>query len=409
MAWLWATLFTLGIYVTVPFARVVSAFVGARWGREIFRDVVLLVIALGAGAAILALRRVRLARRRNYLWLVLVGMGFAYFTMGMQASPEESLHFVEYGVLGFLLFRALSFRTRDDGIYIAAALIGAIAGAFDEVIQWFTPRRVFDFRDIGFNMWAGVLTQFAIAKGFEPPHIEPGVRPATFRRICATGAGLVVLLWACLANTPEWTERIVRWFPRLEFVRHKASAMSDYGYRHEIPGIGVFYSRFTLDELRRLDRERADESARVLNAYHDPRKYGDFLTTYTPVTDPFLHEARVHLFRRDHYRAVAPKYSANPQQYALHVTIAYREHQFMAEFFPETLARSWYRLRETDVEAMRREMDASLSYESAVSDNLITRLTAWQVNAAMASLLVVLAAGWAYSWRKDRANGKEAT
>ena len=48
---------------------------------------------------------------------------FMPFSPGACASnPEEAVHFIQYGALGVLLFRAFSHRMRDPMIYLAAAL-----------------------------------------------------------------------------------------------------------------------------------------------------------------------------------------------------------------------------------------------------------------------------------------------
>ncbi len=74
-------------------------------------------------------------------------------------QPEEAVHFLEYGVLGLLLYRALSFRVLDATVFVAAALVGVIVGTVDEIIQWIVPGRYFDFRDIALNGGASVLVQ----------------------------------------------------------------------------------------------------------------------------------------------------------------------------------------------------------------------------------------------------------
>ncbi|MBD3871962.1 MAG: VanZ family protein, partial [Acidobacteria bacterium] len=56
-------------------------------------------------------------------------------------QPEEAVHFLEYGVLGVLLFRALSTHIHDGSVFAAGALIGILVGIFDEIIQWFVPGR----------------------------------------------------------------------------------------------------------------------------------------------------------------------------------------------------------------------------------------------------------------------------
>ena len=64
----------------------------------------------------------------------------------------------------------------------------------------------------------------------------------------------------------------------------------------------------------------------MLDAYHTPAVYDEFLSIYTVTADPFLHEARVHLFRRDRYRHTAAEQRlSDPAAYRASITIAHRE------------------------------------------------------------------------------------
>ena len=92
----------------------------------------------------------------------------------------------------------------------------------------------------------------------------------------------------------SWYTRI---FPKLAFLQ-KEEAMSEFRYKHRDPEIGVFYSRLSLEGLKREDAERAEDYGRRLNEWKD-KKYDDFLRTFTGSTHPFLYELRIHLFRRD--------------------------------------------------------------------------------------------------------------
>jgi len=380
ISWLCVLLWSLVIYATVPFTRTISSVVRDHWGRELFTAFVLSVIILSAGALVLLLYRSGRAKRENYLWLILTALLGIYAAIGRRASPEESLHFVEYGVLGVLLFRAFSHRVHDPGIYVMAILSGAMIGLGDEVVQWLTPRRFFDFRDVWMNVFGIGLAQLAIAKGIVPSFIRRPVTSASVRRVCVLGTALLLFVGLCLSNTPVWTDRLVSVFPRLDYLRFKSSGMSEFGYRHVIPGMGIFYSRFTLDELTTMDRRRADEAAAILDAYMDPDKYVECIHIYTPVTDPFVHEARVHLYRRDHYRAVMPKHYNNRKMYALHATVAYRENEFMERFFSNTLATTHgYKMIPGHVALLREHLlPSEYVYESAVSRGLITRITLLQ-------------------------------
>lgn len=402
LSWLLAAFLAAFILITIPFARAVTDFVAARWGRAVFRDIVTMLVIFALGTLVLVACRLRGLPRRNVLWLLLAGALMLYFTLGVRASAEETIHFLEYCVLGFLVFRALAHRTRDIGIYPAAFLICATLGLIDEVVQWFTPERVFDLRDVAFNAAGGAISQVAIAGGFSPPYIRKSVQPGTGRRLSLYAAAFVGLLWLCLANTPAMTARLVCRIPHFWYLLYKSSAMSEFGYQHDIPGIGTFFSRFTLDQLREMDRRRAEEVATILNSFHDPRRYGKFLRTYTPLTDPFTHEARVHLFRRDHYLSVAPKYAGNPEMSLYHYTVAWREHLFVKTYFPETLSRSFYRWHDHVEEAVKARSDPNMEYVSDVSANLITSFSLGTVHRAGIVIFAGLLGIWASSWKWER-------
>lgn len=402
VSWSWAGSWTVFIFLTIPFARTVTDFVAERWGRALFRDGVSILVILTVGIVLLMAPRIRNMARVNVLWLLLVAALLAYFTLGIKASPEETIHFIEYFVLGLLVFRALAHRTRDIGIYPAALVLCATAGLFDEVLQWLTPERVFDLRDVAFNAAGAAIAQVAIAKGFSPPYISRTVQPGTIRRLCLYSGAFVATFWLCLANTPALTARLVCRVPQLWYLLYKSSAMSEYGYQHNIPRTGVFFSRFRLDDLLRLDRLRADQAAEILNNYYDPRKYGKFLRTYTPLTDPFLHEVRVHLFRRDHYLSVAPKYASKPDMQTYHYTVAWREHMFVKTFFPETLSRSRFRWRENVESAVEQKSDPNLRYISDVSADLITSFSLRTVHVVGVLVVATLFGLWLFSWNMER-------
>ena len=76
--------------------------------------------------------------------------------------------------------------------------------------------------------------------------------------------------------------------------------MSEFGYKCDDPEIGIFYSRINPKKLQKIDNQRGEEYAQILNKMAN-MNYKQFLREYNPITDPFLHELRVHIFRRDRY------------------------------------------------------------------------------------------------------------
>ena len=374
VSWFWVILWSLIIFITVPYARTLQAFVQKRWDREVFTDIVLMAVVLFVGLCLLwVYRNSRWKPFSRYLWLAGVGGAYTYGTFHLNKNPEEAMHFIEYGVLGVLLFRALSHRIRDPTIYFSAAMIGCMVGMADETIQWITPRRFFDYRDIWLNAFSGLLVQIAIDRGLRPRHIKSPIRPFSIQILCRLAAALLVFFGFCFSNTPARIEWLVSKIPSLNYLLEGDTAMSEYGHRIEDPEIGLFYSRFSGRELIEIDRRLGRSSAKILNHFRRNEDYPKFLKIYTPIKDPFTHEARVHLFRRDHYLGVAPKHSADAKMYMYHLTVAYRENQIMQKYFGETLKHSQYGLNPRVLEMMEKMVDRHIVYESEVSANLLTR------------------------------------
>jgi hypothetical protein len=397
-SWLWAGCWLLFIYVTIPLARPIQEFVRDHGGKSLF---LIATFAAFAVAAILLIRSVwRGALSCRPAGMVVLGAIFGLFcsmTWGLRANPEESLHFVQYGVLSMLLFRALHHRVRDPSVYIAAAMLGTMFGILDELIQWMVPRRFFDYRDIGINVMAVLLVQLAIAVGIRPPSVRrPFSRPGVRIACAAVSANLVLLLF-CVSNTDGFKAWYSDFIPAAQTIDEVTAT---YGFLIDDPAIGVFYSRLRPEALRRQDRERAVEVAAILDEYKPERRYERFLRTYPAYSDPFLVEARVHLFRRDRHGSLAIKKSGDPEAIREHVHIAYRENQILRAYFPETLARSAYAWEPHIEQVIESMIDNPPPYDSPVSRYVITRFTQYQLASVLLTLLVLLGVGYRWTMRR---------
>jgi VanZ family protein len=401
VSWLWVGLCALGIFATVPLARSIQLFVQDRWGRELFLVVVMAAALLAALAGAIALARRptgdRRGRATSTLWLLAVSAVFVGYTWKLREAPEEALHFVEYGVFGVLSFRALSHRLRDTGIYLVAALLGALVGATDELIQWITPDRYWGLRDVWLNFFATALVQVGIALGLRPAYVRglPGRRSA--RLLCRVAFATALLLGLSLLNTGERIDWYAARVPGLAFLASNPTSMAEYGHLYEIPGAVRFRSRLAPEELARADRERAEEAAAILDRFRSEEDYPRFLAIYTPAKDPFLHEARVHLFRRDRYRREADETrDAGLRRYRLGV--AWGENAILERHFGETLHRSSYALPAEEIARLEAARPEDV-YESPVSGHLFARVSERGVAVATLAVLVALLAA-------DRALGR---
>jgi hypothetical protein len=307
----------------------------------------------------------------------------------MEKSPEEAIHFLQYGILGLLIYRALLHRHRNIGIYFVAAVIGGFIGTVDEAIQWAIPRRYWDLKDIWLNFIGTALMQVAIAKGIRPHIVSEPINRHTLRRLCSVTAVAILLLGGSFFNTPNRVAWYSEKIPFLSFLQNNPDVMFEYGYLYENPEIGVFRSRLSPEALLESDLRRGEEVAKELDAFKANSLYEQFLEKYTPVNDPFMHEARVHLFRRDRYMEDAEAILDDLEIYRHHLTVAFRENQIMEKYFHNTLHSSTYVLLPEQVGLLEKYLVRDLPYDSPVSGHLATRMTEKQV---AVGLLLALAA-----------------
>lgn len=154
--WLWTLAVVVAIYATLGLARTAAG---------ILRDLGLLEAFFGLGMFLLAAAIVAQGVKARPGWReIAVALGVAAATLMVFArigSPEERTHLIEYGVVGLLIHEALLERqSRGRRVPLPpllAILATAALGLLDECIQAFLPSRVFDPRDILFNLLAGTM------------------------------------------------------------------------------------------------------------------------------------------------------------------------------------------------------------------------------------------------------------
>jgi hypothetical protein len=210
----------------------------------------------------------------------------------------------------------------------------------------------------------------------------------------------VVLLAFSLLNTPD----LINWYadriPYLEFLKTNESVMTEFGYLYIDPDIGRFRSRLSPSELRQSDRTRAKEAAEILDRYRSRDEYKEFLKIYTPVSDPFVHEARVHLFNRDmNFLRASRYYRENQEAYSKRFTEAFRENQIMEKFFRNTLHHSAYVWSEEKLALAKKHLMHDKEYVSWVSRKLITGVSEGQLASFLILLIIGLALLHFYSGR----------
>ena len=150
----------IAIYATLGVVRTIT---NALRDAGMLRVSVITAFAI-AGAVMLWLIFRDPRNRSLRVILSLAGVAAAYaIVIYPMKSPEEKIHFIEYGVVALLANasapRTWSARKR----FIACALFVAAAGWIDEGIQALLPSRFYDLRDVMFNATAGLMALIALA------------------------------------------------------------------------------------------------------------------------------------------------------------------------------------------------------------------------------------------------------
>ena len=144
-------------------------------------------------------------------------------------NAVERVHFVEYGLIAFLFYRAAAGEATagDPSIVDPAAAGRFMVGTLDEWLQWFIPVRVGEAHDVFLNL-AAIVCGLMFALALQPP-------PSFTMRICARSRWRRIGVIAAVV-----------WLVFATFVSqvHLGHAIDDRG-------IGRFKSHYTADELER--------------------------------------------------------------------------------------------------------------------------------------------------------------
>jgi hypothetical protein len=383
-----AALWIALIYLSIPLVRRVREAFTAQWPAELIGVGVIVTVVGALVISVLQLRRRQLRFRTiDTVWLIAVALVAVVWTSRLMGQPEEAVHFVEYGVLGVLLYRALADRLPDPTVYVAATLSGLLVGTVDELIQWLAPGRFWDFRDIVLNGGAVALVQIAVWRLDErPPH---RVRATSVLVVCRLAASLVLLLTLCFAATPRRLHRLADHLPIPQRLFIGSDAICEYGFRHAIDDLTIFRSRLSLDRLVELDQSRAHVVAAELDASR-----GGGLAREGPslVDDPFAYEARVHLFARNRNLHRARSREAGSADHRRLMTTAWRQNLILETIFANTLEQSSYGWGPRVRAEVEDAQDPEVFFDSRVAAHLITRLSEGQLRGLMLMLFAALVA-----------------
>ncbi len=96
--------------------------------------------------------------------VLFLGIGVLYaIAIKMLPIAEERIHLVEYGVLSFLIYRALRLDFSRVKSYAGALILAFVLGWIDEGIQEILPTRYYDNRDVILNGVSALLGLMLVA------------------------------------------------------------------------------------------------------------------------------------------------------------------------------------------------------------------------------------------------------
>jgi len=397
--WLPVAIWIAVIYTTIPLTARLSRWFADRWDSKLLTWLVIAVLIGGvAGVAAVLGRHRRSLRSGAALWIVTVAAVLALWAYSLRRSPEEAVHLPEYGVLAILLWRALRPTVPDVMVFVAAALAGCLVGTVDEIIQWLTPSRLWDWRDVVLNGGAGALIQLLLWRIV--PHDPGPIDRRSLRLVARLAAAQLTLIGLCLTNTPTMVARYAPLLPGGDLLASSHNPMAEYGYRHEVDGVGVFFSRLTLAELAAEDRARGAEVGGIVDDWK--HRYSAFLDTWSVADDPFTYELRIHLFSRDRTLGKARQREFTGADAVEQVTVAWFENRLIERVFPSSLAHSSYRWPPRLERRLESLHDPDHRFVSAAGSHLITVASQPVVLGVIGALVVALLVADRLLGRYDR-------
>ena len=155
--WIWVAVIMMAIYSTLGLAgQLANELVERRMLNNIFFYTFLVTVAIIMGIGL----RWRPGQREIFVVLGAMVVYIMVF-LRMNVGPAERTHIFEYGIVAAIVYQALLERKQNDAKVRFAGLSAiGITWALcwiDELIQIMIPNRVYDIRDVIFNLVGSVL------------------------------------------------------------------------------------------------------------------------------------------------------------------------------------------------------------------------------------------------------------
>jgi hypothetical protein len=188
------------LVVSAPFIGYVRSWIRTTFPGHFVRIIGGMIAVLAAVAVVSAVLRIRQHRAPRYAALVAALVCAAWYSVAEASGiPDvdvvQRFHFVEYGLITFLFYRAWR-PLEDPAIVVLPLLAGLLVGAADEWLQWFIPNRIGEIADVLLNGVA-IGCGLVFSLGADPPGtFHARLQPGSRSRIGRLGAATIVALAA---------------------------------------------------------------------------------------------------------------------------------------------------------------------------------------------------------------------
>ena len=232
-----ASVVSAGLILWAPFIGRIRGAIKSAFPGQFVTIVAAVVAVLVIGAVVAGLARIRDRRAIRYSMIAAALVFGAWYAVSLgTGNPEvdavERFHFVEYGLVTLLFYRA--WRPLDDGsVYVLPVLCGLLVGTLEEWFQWFIPVRIGEMRDVFLN-GAAIGCGLLFSIGADPPAaFRFRLRRGSLARLGVASA-VVVLVFALFFQAVH------------------------LGYVIGDPEAGAFRSRYSAADLASLSADRAE-------------------------------------------------------------------------------------------------------------------------------------------------------
>lgn len=159
----------LATLLAIPLGNLIFGYLGETQVDGIFNIAVNIIVALVfLSLFIIIISKGEEVRFSSYAWLVVICVLSIYFLINIQVSRDR-LHFLGYGVLSLLLYRALRHSIATYMLYLWVLLAVVLFAFLDELLQLSgAGGRSFSFTDIRIDCFSALLGQLLIALVIAP-------------------------------------------------------------------------------------------------------------------------------------------------------------------------------------------------------------------------------------------------